>query len=107
MFCYVMSDLDACIRSTWHYHQLRIASLIRLLAIDEQPLAIQVNRTHRLRIAYSHGPGLLKTAPATGTLERDGISASAACRFGVLALDEGLGDERPGSHCGECVRCRG
>lgn len=73
MFCYVMSDLGACTRSTWHYHQLRIASLKRLLAIDEQPFGIQVNRTHRLRIAYLHGPGLLKTAPATGALEHDDI----------------------------------
>ncbi|MFN8859581.1 MAG: hypothetical protein ACK6DP_15005 [Gemmatimonas sp.] len=78
MFCYVMSDLDACIRSTWHYHQLRIAGLMRLLAIDEQPLVIQVNRTHRLRLAFSHGFGLLNSAQATGALEHDGIAFAPA-----------------------------
>lgn len=29
------------------------------------------------------------------TVERDGVTAKARCRVGVLALDEGVGDERP------------
>jgi hypothetical protein len=79
MFCWVMSDLDACIRSSWHYHQLRIAGLMRLLVIDERPLVHQVNRTHRLIFLFLHGPRLHAfSADAGEDLEYGGVLFSTA-----------------------------
>jgi hypothetical protein len=63
LFCFALADLDACIKSTWHYHTLRIAGLLRLLVLDDSPLTHQVNRAHRLRLRFEHGPGATEEHP--------------------------------------------
>jgi hypothetical protein len=64
-FCWALQDLDACIRSTHHYHQYRIAGLLRLLLFDAHSLAAQVNREHRIRIEFEHLFGTSISLPAT------------------------------------------
>jgi hypothetical protein len=80
--CWTLADLDACIRSLWHYHQMRIAGIVRLLLFDEHPLAHQVNRIHRLGLAFEHGPGIELTSPdPKDDLEHEGV------RFATADLD--------------------
>src|SRR5215218_5726748 len=73
MFCWVMTDLNACIRSTWQYHQLRIAGLMRLLVIDERPLVHQVNRAYRLKLSFLHGQGLAAISQSDADLQYGGV----------------------------------
>lgn len=59
-----MQDLDACIRSTYHYHQLRIAGLLRLLVFDAHPIVHQIDtgeaqsHTARAPLTFRHAQGL-------------------------------------------------
>jgi hypothetical protein len=81
-FCWTMVDLDACIRSTYHYHQLRIAGLLRLLVFDEYPLVNQVNRVHKAKLRFSHRPGVTATRPSVA--EEIEIGGT---RTGIVYLD--------------------
>jgi hypothetical protein len=78
-FCWTMVDLDACIRSSYHYHQLRIAGLVRLLTFDGNPLATQVNRIHRLKLRFTHLPGVTDAYPDAGSaMDIDGVQVGLA-----------------------------
>lgn len=83
LFYWALADLEACTRTRWHYHQVRIAGIIRLLVMDRQPLATQVNHTHRIRLRFEHGPGVSSTHPdRSEDLETKGI------RFALAELDQ-------------------
>jgi hypothetical protein len=75
LFCWAFMDLSACGASSFHYHQLRIAGLLRLFLIDEYPLVHQVNRLHRLKLSFEHGAGATATEPdPKNDLTHDGIT---------------------------------
>jgi hypothetical protein len=79
LFCWTMVDLDACIRSTWHYHQLRIAGLLRLLVMDGSPLAQQVNRTYRESLHFLYLDGQVHVYPdPEQAADADGFSLAVA-----------------------------
>lgn len=54
LFFWTMTDVAACVRSPWHYHQLRLAILIRTLILDGTPLVHIVNRKHQVRLEFTY-----------------------------------------------------
>jgi hypothetical protein len=85
LFCFAMADLDACILSTWQYHQMRIAGIVRLLTFDEHPLAHQINRHFRLSLRFTYYTDIDGNAP----------SASDEFKVGGLSFAVASFDPRP------------
>jgi hypothetical protein len=55
LFIRVMSDLNRISLSADDYDSLRVASLLRPLLMDDQPLIHRVNRIHKLSLSFSVG----------------------------------------------------
>jgi hypothetical protein len=82
LFCFAMADLDACVLSTWQYHQMRIAGLVRLLTFDERPLTHQINQTFRIPLRFTYYGEVSDTAAAVADEFKVGNLS-----FAVASLD--------------------
>jgi hypothetical protein len=67
LFLRVLDDLNRVSSSIDDYDNLRIASLLRLLLLEEQPLVHKVNRIHKLPLSFFVGEVLINNVvdPAT------------------------------------------
>jgi len=68
LFHWTMVDLEACTRSKWHYHQMRIAAQLRLLLLDtnEPPLFDQLQSAFPFELRFVIADYALALPPPPG-----------------------------------------